>query len=123
MKEIIGKLLENPAVAGAIAALVVAGVNWIIAWIKSKLPEQVVERYWPYLQPAIEGAFDWLDQQAKAGKFEAAHIVISKTLDEFARRYSLHERAPVDNKTLTAARNEIIAAYNSYIDKAGKEAR
>lgn len=108
------ELLANPAVQVAAVALIVTGLNALVAWLKMKFPTQtaLVEANWCYLQPAVEAAIAAGKKASSNGTLTggvAATIVLS-ALSDFGAAYKKLEGKAATDAEMDAARSEITTA-------------
>jgi len=105
-------ILQNEAVQTALIALIVIGLNALVAWVKSKTKGSLVDANWCYLQPIV-AAFIRAAQEA-VGKPETVigtyNQIIAKSLAEFADQYNLFEGKAPTEAEIAAARAELVAA-------------
>lgn len=59
------QLLQNPVIQGAIIVFIVASLNALTAWIKANTKAEIVDKYWCYLQPIVDGAMDAVHTAAR----------------------------------------------------------
>lgn len=110
------ELLANPAVQTALVAVIVVGLNSLVAWLKQKFPTQAarVEANWCYLQPVVDYAMACATG-AKANSTGNATLysnIIAKAVTEFADSYRRLEGKDATDKEIAAARIEIAAAVS-----------
>lgn len=113
------EVLSEPAVAGALAAVVIVLAKAAIKWIESKTPEGIVDTWWPYLHDAIVVGLEWIGDRAESGKLTRgdADNAIAIAVAEFKKEMSLHEPGQkVTPRIEAAARAEIVQTYNRYME-------
>lgn len=110
------ELLSNPAVQTALVAVIVIGLNALVAWLKKKFPSAAasVEANWCYLQPVVEIAIARAQAfiSNQTGTTSMYSAVIAQALTQFADSYRKLEGKDPTSKELAAAQAEIASAVS-----------
>lgn len=86
-------------------------VAWLVAWIRSKLPAEMVDRMWDaYLVEAAEWVWHTTAQRVKSklalSSSWRAEVVL-EGLRQLEEKWSRHEDVPLSMKQLAAAQGEL----------------
>lgn len=111
------ELLNNAVLQGAIIIMIVAALNGLTAWVKSKTKSEIIDKYWCYIQPVIDGAIDSAETAAK-NKATSPNVyerIIARGVVDYVNQFEKFELKEPTARQKTAVEAEIRQAVTARV--------